>query len=45
MNRHWLASYGERIPAEINPETYASVLEMLEHAMKRTVSRAASACQ
>jgi long-chain acyl-CoA synthetase len=44
MNRHWLASYGERIPAEINPETYDSILEMLEHAMKRYAEKPAFRC-
>jgi len=44
MNRHWLTSYGERIPAEINPETYGSVLEMLEHAMKRYAEKPAFRC-
>ena len=44
MNRHWLASYGERIPAEINPETYGSVLEILEHAMKRYAEKPAFRC-
>jgi len=44
MNRHWLTSYGERIPAEINPETYGSVLEILEHAMKRYAEKPAFRC-
>ena len=44
MNRHWLTSYGERIPAEINPETSGSVLEMLEHAMKRYAEKPAFRC-
>jgi hypothetical protein len=30
LNRHWLAAYGERIPAKINPDIHGSVLEMLE---------------
>ena len=33
--RHWLAAYGRRIPAEINPDAYGSVLDMLEAAMRR----------
>jgi hypothetical protein len=36
MQRHWLASYGTRIPAEINPDAYGSVLEMLEGAWQVT---------
>ena len=39
MNRHWLTSYGERITAEINPDAYGSVLEMLESAMTRYAGR------
>ena len=30
--RHWLASYGGRIPAEIDPDAHSSVLAMLESA-------------
>ena len=44
MTRHWLTGYGERIPAEINPETYGSVLEMLEGAMKRYADKPAFRC-
>jgi long-chain acyl-CoA synthetase len=33
--KHWLATYGEKIPCEINPDTHGSVLEMLEAAMRR----------
>jgi long-chain acyl-CoA synthetase len=43
-NRHWLAAYGERIPAEINPDAHGSVLEMLEAAMKRFADRPAFRC-
>jgi long-chain acyl-CoA synthetase len=44
MQRHWLASYGTRIPAEINPNAYGSVLEMLEGAMARYADRPAFRC-
>jgi long-chain acyl-CoA synthetase len=44
MTRHWLNGYGERIPAEINPDTYGSVLEMLEGAMKRYADMPAFRC-
>ena len=44
MNRHWLTSYGKRIPAEINPDTYGSVLEMLESAMTRYAANPAFRC-
>jgi long-chain acyl-CoA synthetase len=43
-NRHWLRAYGGRIPAEINPDAYGSVLEMLEGAMKRYADRPAFRC-
>src|SRR5262249_51517446 len=33
MTRHWTPSYGERIPAEIQPDAFGSVLELLEAAM------------
>jgi hypothetical protein len=31
-NRHGLASYGKRIPAEIDPDAHGFVLEMFEDA-------------
>src|SRR3974390_3774159 len=43
-NKHWLASYGERIPAQINADAYRSVLEMFEQAMQRFVDKAAIRC-
>jgi long-chain acyl-CoA synthetase len=43
-NRHWLASYNGRIPSEINPDAYASVLEMLERAMQRHAGKPAFRC-
>ncbi|HXX04385.1 MAG TPA: AMP-binding protein, partial [Xanthobacteraceae bacterium] len=42
--RHWLAAYGERIPAEINPDVYGSTLEMLEAAMRRYAEKPAFRC-
>ena len=44
MTRHWLNGYGERIPTEINPDAYGSVLEMLEGAMKRYADKPAFRC-
>ena len=44
MTRHWLNGYGERIPTEINPDAYGSVLEMLEGAMKRYADKPALRC-
>jgi long-chain acyl-CoA synthetase len=43
-NKHWLASYGERIPAEINADAYRSVLEMFEQAMQRFADKPAIRC-
>jgi long-chain acyl-CoA synthetase len=43
-NKHWLTSYGERIPAEINADAYGSVLEMFEHAMQRFADKPAIRC-
>jgi len=43
-HKHWLAAYGQRIPAEINPEAYGSVLDMLEAAMKRYAEKPAFRC-
>src|SRR6516225_2118460 len=43
-NKHWLASYGERIPAEINADAYRSVLEMFEQAMQRFAEKPAIRC-
>src|SRR5262245_5949572 len=42
--RHWLATYGERIPAEIDPDAHASVLALLEQAMQRFADRPAFRC-
>jgi long-chain acyl-CoA synthetase len=44
MTRHWTSSYGARIPAEIDPDAYLSVLEMLEAAMKRYADKPAFRC-
>ena len=43
-SKHWLAAYGERIPAEINPNAYRSVLEMFEAAMKSYADKPAFRC-
>jgi len=43
-NRHWLAAYGGRIPAEIDPDAHGSVLAMLEGAMQRFADRPAFRC-
>src|SRR3974390_739757 len=43
-NKHWLASYGERIPAQINADAYRSVLEMFKQAMQRFADKPAIRC-
>lgn len=43
-SKHWLTAYGERIPAEINPDAHGSVLEMLEGAMQRFADKPAFRC-
>ena len=43
-SKHWLAAYGGRIPAEINPDAYSSVMEMLEAAMKGYADKPAFRC-
>jgi len=43
-NRHWLAAYGKRIPAEVDPDAHGSVLSMLEDAMKRFAGKPAFRC-
>src|SRR5437764_9035655 len=42
--KHWLASYGERIPAEIDAQAHGSVVEMLEHALVRYAEMPAFRC-
>jgi long-chain acyl-CoA synthetase len=42
--RHWLATYGGKIPAEIDPDTHGSVLDMLERAMKLFADKPAFRC-
>ena len=42
--KHWLAAYGERIPAAINADAYPSVVAMLEDAMRRYADKPAFRC-
>jgi long-chain acyl-CoA synthetase len=44
MTRHWLNSYGPRIPENIDPDAYPSVRAMLEGAMTRYAERPAFRC-
>jgi long-chain acyl-CoA synthetase len=43
-SKHWLVTYGGRIPAEINPDVDGSVLAMLERAMERYAEKPAFRC-
>src|SRR5262249_55550435 len=43
-DRHWLASYGQRIPCEIDPAAHGSVLDLLETAMTRFAAKPAFRC-
>src|SRR5262245_46842178 len=43
-SKRWLATYGARIPAEIDPNAYGSVPAMLEEAMQRFAVRPAFRC-
>ncbi|MEJ8856259.1 AMP-binding protein [Variovorax robiniae] len=40
-SKPWLASYGSRIPAEIDPNRYASVVHLFEDAMRRYADKPA----
>ena len=42
--KHWLATYGDRIPSDIEPYANPSVAEMLESAMKRYGEKPAFRC-
>ena len=42
--KHWLAAYGDSIPAEIDADAHRSVLAMLEAAMARYADRPAFRC-
>ena len=42
--KHWLATYGDRIPSDIEPYADLSVTEMLERAMKRYADKPAFRC-
>src|SRR3989442_64343 len=40
-NRHWIHSYGERIPAEIDADAYPSVVHLMDAAIERHRDRTA----
>ena len=43
-SKPWLATYGDRIPASIDPDRYTSVVHLLEDAMQRHADRPAFHC-
>jgi long-chain acyl-CoA synthetase len=42
--KYWLASYDQKIPCEIDANAHASVLELLEEAMRRYADKPAFRC-
>jgi long-chain acyl-CoA synthetase len=44
LSKSWLTAYGERVPAEIDPDIHGSVLAMLEGAMARYPDKPAFRC-
>jgi long-chain acyl-CoA synthetase len=44
LSKHWLATYSARIAAEIEPDAYHSVLDMLEDAIKQFADKPAFCC-
>ncbi|MEL6959155.1 MAG: AMP-binding protein [Pseudomonadota bacterium] len=44
MTRHWTTSYDAGVPAEINPDAYASVVDLLDHATSKYANLPAFEC-
>ena len=44
MEKHWLKSYPEGVPHEIQPEQYRSLTQLLEESFKKNASRPFSVC-
>jgi long-chain acyl-CoA synthetase len=44
MDKIWLKSYPQGVPAEINPETFQSVTQLLEDSFKKNASSPFSVC-
>jgi long-chain acyl-CoA synthetase len=44
MDKHWLQSYPEGVPHEIEPEQYHSLTQMLEESFRKNASRPFSVC-
>ena len=44
MEKHWLKSYPEGVPHEVDPEQYRSVTQLLEESFKKNAARPFSVC-
>src|SRR5829696_4402039 len=44
MEKHWLKSYPEGVPHEIDPRQYRSLTQLLEESFKKNASRPFSVC-
>lgn len=44
MEKHWLRSYPEGVPHEINPEQYRSLTQLLEESFKKNAAKPFSVC-
>ncbi|ROZ68937.1 AMP-binding protein [Ramlibacter sp. WS9] len=44
MDKHWLKSYPEGVPHDIQPEQYRSLTQMLEESFKKNAARPFSVC-
>jgi len=44
MDKHWLKSYPEGVPHDINPEQYRSLAQLLEESFRKNASRPFSVC-
>ena len=44
MDRLWLSQYPEGVPHEINPDSYTSVVEMLEDSLQKNADQPFSVC-
>ena len=44
MDKHWLKSYPEGVPHDIDPEQYRSLTQLLEESFRKNASRPFSVC-
>ena len=42
--KHWLTSYGENVPADINADAYPSVVALLESSAEKYADKPAFTC-